>query len=78
MCSNSIKRCARDATKRIKPCVAIIFSDLMLIGLVGSPNKGKSTLFSALTMAEAEIAIYVSTAACIYDKHKDIRGAEII
>ncbi|MDE1851929.1 MAG: YchF-related putative GTPase [Candidatus Micrarchaeota archaeon] len=33
----------------------------MLIGLVGAPNKGKSTLFSALTLAEAEIADYAFT-----------------
>ncbi|MGI0141534.1 MAG: GTPase [Candidatus Micrarchaeales archaeon] len=28
----------------------------MLIGIIGAPNKGKSTLFSAMTMAEAEMA----------------------
>lgn len=33
----------------------------MLIGLVGAPNKGKSTLFSALTMVEAQIADYAFT-----------------
>lgn len=33
----------------------------MLIGIIGAPNKGKSTLFSALTMAEAEIADYPFT-----------------
>ena len=27
----------------------------MILGLIGSPNKGKSTLFSAMTLAEAEI-----------------------
>ncbi len=33
----------------------------MLIGIVGAPNKGKSTIFSALTMVEAEIAPYPFT-----------------
>ncbi len=33
----------------------------MLVGIVGAPNKGKSTIFSALTMAEAEIADYPFT-----------------
>ncbi|MGC8676089.1 MAG: redox-regulated ATPase YchF [Candidatus Micrarchaeia archaeon] len=28
----------------------------MLIGIIGAPNKGKSTIFSALTMVKAEIA----------------------
>ena len=33
----------------------------MLIGLVGAPNKGKSTIFSAMTLADAEIADYPFT-----------------
>lgn len=33
----------------------------MLVGIVGAPNKGKSTLFSALTLNEAEIAEYPFT-----------------
>ncbi|MCL5239687.1 MAG: YchF-related putative GTPase [Candidatus Marsarchaeota archaeon] len=33
----------------------------MLIGIIGAPNKGKSTIFSALTMASAEIADYPFT-----------------
>ncbi len=33
----------------------------MLIGIIGAPNKGKSTIFSALTMANAEIADYPFT-----------------
>ena len=33
----------------------------MLIGIVGAPNKGKSTLFSALTMNEVAIADYPFT-----------------
>lgn len=33
----------------------------MLIGIIGAPNKGKSTLFSALTMHEVEIADYPFT-----------------
>ncbi|MDE1846019.1 MAG: YchF-related putative GTPase [Candidatus Micrarchaeota archaeon] len=33
----------------------------MLIGIIGAPNKGKSTLFSALTMANAEIGDYPFT-----------------
>ena len=33
----------------------------MLIGIVGAPNKGKSTLFSAMTMADVEIANYPFT-----------------
>ena len=28
----------------------------MLIGIIGAPNKGKSSLFSALTMNEVKIA----------------------
>ena len=33
----------------------------MLIGIVGAPNKGKSTLFSALTLNDVEIADYPFT-----------------
>jgi hypothetical protein len=33
----------------------------MLVGLVGAPNKGKSTLFSAFTFADAQIADYAFT-----------------
>ena len=33
----------------------------MLIGIIGAPNKGKSTLFSALTTNEVEIADYPFT-----------------
>ncbi len=33
----------------------------MLIGLVGAPNKGKSTIFSAMTLNEVEIADYPFT-----------------
>ncbi len=33
----------------------------MLIGIIGAPNKGKSTLFSALTMNDVEIADYPFT-----------------
>lgn len=33
----------------------------MLVGIIGAPNKGKSTIFSALTLAEAEIADYPFT-----------------
>ncbi|MCX8197712.1 MAG: YchF-related putative GTPase [Candidatus Micrarchaeota archaeon] len=33
----------------------------MLIGLVGAPNKGKSTFFSAATMVDAQIANYPFT-----------------
>ncbi len=33
----------------------------MLIGIIGAPNKGKSTLFSALTMIEVDIADYPFT-----------------
>lgn len=33
----------------------------MLIGIVGAPNKGKSTLFSALTSIEVDIADYAFT-----------------
>lgn len=33
----------------------------MLIGIVGAPNKGKSTIFSAMTMSDAEIADYPFT-----------------
>ena len=33
----------------------------MLIGIIGAPNKGKSTLFSALTLNEVEIADYPFT-----------------
>ena len=33
----------------------------MLIGLIGSPNKGKSTFFSAITSLEVEIADYPFT-----------------
>ncbi len=35
--------------------------DFMLIGIVGAPNKGKSTLFCALTATHAEIADYPFT-----------------
>jgi ribosome-binding ATPase YchF (GTP1/OBG family) len=34
---------------------------LMLVGIIGAPNKGKSTIFSALTLADAEIADYPFT-----------------
>lgn len=33
----------------------------MLVGIVGAPNKGKSTLFSALTLNQVEIADYPFT-----------------
>lgn len=33
----------------------------MLVGIVGAPNKGKSTLFSALTMNDVDIADYPFT-----------------
>lgn len=33
----------------------------LLIGIVGAPNKGKSTIFSAMTSQEAEIADYAFT-----------------
>ncbi|MEM0154319.1 MAG: YchF-related putative GTPase [Methanothrix sp.] len=33
----------------------------MIIGIIGAPNKGKSTLFSALTSGEAKIANYPFT-----------------
>ncbi len=33
----------------------------MLVGIIGAPNKGKSTIFSALTMASADIADYPFT-----------------
>lgn len=33
----------------------------MLIGIVGAPNKGKSTIFSAMTSQDAEIADYAFT-----------------
>lgn len=36
-------------------------ADTMLIGIVGKPNVGKSTFFSAATMAPAEIANYPFT-----------------
>ncbi len=36
-------------------------TDTMLIGIVGKPNVGKSTFFSAATMAPAEIANYPFT-----------------
>ncbi|MCL4371775.1 YchF-related putative GTPase [Candidatus Marsarchaeota archaeon] len=33
----------------------------MIIGIIGAPNKGKSTLFSAMTMVDAKIANYPFT-----------------
>ena len=33
----------------------------MLVGIIGAPNKGKSTIFSALTMNEVQIADYAFT-----------------
>jgi ribosome-binding ATPase YchF (GTP1/OBG family) len=33
----------------------------VLVGIIGAPNKGKSTIFSALTLAEVEIADYPFT-----------------
>ena len=36
-------------------------SDGMIIGVVGAPNKGKSTFFSAATMVDAQIANYPFT-----------------
>jgi hypothetical protein len=33
----------------------------MLVGIIGAPNKGKSTLFSAITMSEVAIANYPFT-----------------
>ncbi len=33
----------------------------MIVGIVGAPNKGKSTIFSALTMIDADIAAYPFT-----------------
>ena len=34
---------------------------MMLVGIVGAPNKGKSTLFSAMTMSDIAIADYPFT-----------------
>lgn len=53
----------------------------MLIGIVGAPNKGKSTLFSAMTLTPVEIADYPFTTikpneGVGYVKVKDI-GAEM-
>ncbi len=39
----------------------IMHSDHMLIGIIGAPNKGKSTLFSALTQISVGIADYPFT-----------------
>lgn len=36
-------------------------SEHIVVGIVGAPNKGKSTLFSAMTMASADIADYPFT-----------------
>ncbi len=36
-------------------------SEHMIVGIIGAPNKGKSTLFSAMTVASAEIADYPFT-----------------
>ena len=33
----------------------------MLIGIIGAPNKGKSTLFSAMTLNDVAIADYPFT-----------------
>ena len=35
--------------------------DSLLIGIIGAPNKGKSTLFSAMTAVEVPIADYAFT-----------------
>ena len=37
------------------------YGDMMLIGMVGAPNKGKSTIFSAITESEVDIADYPFT-----------------
>ncbi len=46
----------------------------MLIGIVGAPNKGKSTLFSALTMNQVQIADYPFTTI---DPNKGIAYATV-
>ncbi len=53
----------------------------MLIGLIGAPNQGKSTLFNALTMADAEVASHAFTTikpneGVAYVKVKSLRTDE--
>ena len=45
-----------DPEKRVKG-----WGDFMKIGIIGAPNKGKSTLFSALTLHDVDIADYPFT-----------------
>jgi len=40
---------------------SVVFSLLMLIGIIGAPNQGKSTFFNALTLAGAEVASHAFT-----------------
>lgn len=49
------------STTDIKALLFIGIGGSLLIGLVGAPNKGKSTLFSAMTSVEAQIADYAFT-----------------
>ncbi len=42
-------------------CNGLAAGIIMLIGIIGAPNKGKSTIFSALTMNEVQIADYAFT-----------------
>ncbi len=42
-------------------CRTYLPGDYLLVGIIGAPNKGKSTLFSALTLNMVEIADYPFT-----------------